>query len=111
MREIQKNVSRNLKQTMLSRNRTLLEFADEISVSRSALRKYLDGSANPTADTLAVIAEKLEMAPAELISDLPQGVGQAETVLRASKEIASLPLERQEIAVRLILELAALFAD
>ena len=111
MQEIQSNIAKNLRRAMQSRNRTLLEFSEELSVSRTAMRKYLRGEANPTVDTLAVIAAKLEMTPGELVSDLPRGLGQAETMLQASKEMAALPLERQEIAVRLILELAALFAD
>ena len=111
MREIQKNIARNLRRVMDARGRTAEEFAEEVSISRTALLQYLKGSSNPTVDTVAVLAEGLGITPTELISGLPPGWEQAETVLRASKEIAALPLERQEIAVQLFFELVAVFSE
>jgi len=111
MQEIQRNIARNLRRVMSDRGKSAEEFAEEISISKSALLQYLKGAANPTVDTLVVLAEGLEITPMELISDLPPGWEQAETVLMASKEIAVLPLARRETAVQLLLELAALFAE
>lgn len=111
MQEIRKNIALHLRRAMKERGGTIEEFAEEVSISKTAMLQYLKGTANPTVDTLVLLADGLRITPAELISNLPPGWEQAETVLRASKEIAALPLARQETAVRLLLELAALFAE
>ena len=111
MQEIQKNIAENLKKAMQERNLSTLEFADELGIPLTSAKNYLKGKSNPTAETMSLLAEKLGITPVELISGPPRGWEQAEIVLRASKEIAALPLARQEIAVRLLLELAALFAE
>lgn len=111
MQEIQRNIARNLRRVMADRGKSAEEFAEEVSISKTALLQYLKGTANPTVDTLVVLAEGTGITPTELISNLPPGWEQAETILRASKEIAALPLARQETVVQLLLELAALFAE
>lgn len=111
MQEIQRNIAENLQRTMRERKLSVMEFAEELGIPLTSAKNYLKGKSNPTAETISLLADKLDITPVELISGLPRGWGQAEIVLRASKEIAALPLERQEIAVRLLLELAALFAE
>jgi transcriptional regulator with XRE-family HTH domain len=109
MQEIQRNIARNLRRAMDGRSAE--EFAEDLGISKTAVLQYLRGAANPTVDTLTVLAAGLGITPVELISNLPPGWEQAETILRASKEIAALPLARREAAARLLLELAALFAE
>lgn len=111
MQEIQKNIAKNLRRCMRERNLSTIEFAEELGIPLTSAKNYLKGKSNPTAETISLLADKLNITPVELISGLPPGWEQAEIVLRASKEIAALPLARQEIAVRLLLELAALFAE
>jgi len=111
MQEIQKNIARNLRRAMVERGRSAEEFAEEISISKTALLQYLRGTANPTVETLSVLAAGLKITPAELISGLPPGWEQAEIVLRASREIASLPVYRREIAKLLLSELVAVFSE
>ncbi len=96
---------------MDERGRSTEEFAEELSISKTAILQYLRGDANPTVGTLALLADGLGLSVGELISGLPPGWGQAEIMLQASKEIAVLPLARRETAARLLLELAALFAE
>ena len=53
-------------------NSTLTEFAEEISVSRSYLQSALNGSCNPTLNTVEHIAEKLQVSP-DLLLSFPKG--------------------------------------
>ena len=65
------NFSKNLSSMRKSCNSTLTEFAEEISVSRSYLQSALNGSCNPTLDTVEHIAEKLQVSP-DLLLSFPQ---------------------------------------
>ena len=111
MQEIKKNISMHLKRAIEERRQTVEEFSEELSISKTAMQQYLRGDANPTIDTLVLLADGLGISVKELISSLPPGWEQAEIVLRASREIAALPLERQEVAMRLLSELVAVFSE
>ena len=111
MQEIKKNISMHLRRAIKERRQTVEEFSEDLSISKTAMQQYLRGDANPTIDTLVLLADGLGLPVRELISDLPPGWEQAEIMLMASKEIAALPLARRETAVKLLLELAALFAE
>lgn len=62
------NFSRNLSLLRKVHGSTLTEFADEISVSRSYLQNVLNGSCNPTLDTVEHIAKELQIRPDLLLS-------------------------------------------
>lgn len=111
MNEIQNNVAKALQKAKQDQNKTLEEFAEELNISRTAMRQYLQGTANPTADTLTVIAAKLEMSPAELISGLPSGVTQAEFICRVAREISTLAPCRREECIRIFIALVELFSQ
>ena len=108
--EMQKNIARKLKATMEQRQKTVTEFSEEIGIPISSLKNYLRGRSNPRADTIALLAECLELTPAELISDLPGSTIQADLVTRAAKEVGKLAPEQREEGVCLFLALVELFS-
>ena len=70
---IQKNIAATLRAAMAEKGRTQAEFSDELGIAHSSLQEYLKDGANPRADTIELLAEKLGMSPARLISgtDMP----------------------------------------
>ena len=70
---IQKNISATLRTAMAEKGRTQAEFSDELGIAHSSLQEYLKDGANPRADTIELLAEKLGITPAKLISgaDMP----------------------------------------
>lgn len=110
MREIQRNIADALRRTMEARQQTIIELSEELDISRTALLQYLRGESNPRADTLAAMADKLGITPAELITGIPPGAASAEQVLRAAKEIGSLPPERRQEGIALFLALVDVFS-
>lgn len=111
MQEVKHNIAKTLRRSMEVRHQTLMEFSEELNISKTALRQYLRGTANPTIETLATISDKLGMTPAELIADDPAGVSQATLLLHAAQEIGSLPTEQQREGIRLFLALVDLFSQ
>lgn len=69
--KIQQNIKHNLRFVMAERKITLAEFADELGIARSSLQCYLDGTSNPRADTIQLLAEKLDIPVHALVADFP----------------------------------------
>ena len=92
-----------------ARSLTLREVARELDIPWASLEGYANGRANPRADTLEVLAEKLGVPITELVSGSPPGWEQAETIVRAAVAVGSLPPEHHEECVELFLKLVALF--
>lgn len=67
--KIQQNIKHNLRLAMSQRNLSLTEFADELGIARSSLQCYLEGTSNPRADTIQLIAQKLDIPLHALIAD------------------------------------------
>ena len=111
MQEIQENIAQKLRVTMERHQRTISDFADELDIPSSSLKNYLRGTSNPRADTIALLADRLDLTPAELISDLPPGTIQAKLVFRAAKEIGELAPEQREVGIQLFLALVDLFSE
>lgn len=111
MQEIQRNIAQALRRSMETRQKTLMEFSEELNISKTAMRQYLRGVANPRTDTLATLADSLGITPAELIAGEPAGWDKAALLLRAAQEIGPLPPEQQREAVRLFLALVAVFSE
>lgn len=53
---------------MEERQLSLTEFSKELGIGKSSLQAYLNGQQNMRSDTIELIAEKLEITPAELVS-------------------------------------------
>ena len=66
--KIQRNIASTLKMTMSQRNISLAEFAEELGIARSSLQEYLKEDANPRADTIQLLSEKLGISVSQLLS-------------------------------------------
>lgn len=77
---IKNNIAAKMKAIMAEKDATVVEFAQELGIARSSLQEYLKETSNPRTDTIELIAEKLEISPAELISD-PEFKAEKEIVI------------------------------
>ena len=82
--KICQGIAQTINETRIARNKSLSALAEEIGVPLSSLQNYVSGHSNPRADTIEILAEKLGISPAELISSHPEEWGKAETVLRTA---------------------------
>lgn len=108
--EIRLNVAETVKRIMRERQKTLSELSEELDIPLSSMKNYVNGTSNLRADTLEVLAEKLGMTPAELISRSPDGWRQADAAVQAAKLFGGLTPERQSVGVDLFLQLTTLFS-
>lgn len=107
---IKENISSAICRYRRARDLSLREAAKELDIPWASLEGYANGRANPRADTLEVLAEKLGVTITELVSGSPPGWEQAETIIRAAAAAGSLPPERCEECIELFLKLVALFS-
>ena len=102
---INNNISDFFKRYKEARHISVSEMAEELCIAKSALEVYLNGSGNPRADTLELLAEKCGVPAAEIISAQPPGWERAEIAERAAKVFGDLPPEQREQALKLFLAL------
>lgn len=107
---IRENISAAIRRYQRARSLTLREAARELDIPWASLEGYANGQANPRADTLEMLAEKMGVSIAEMVSGSPPGWEQAETIVRAAAAVGSLPPEHHEECIRLLLRLVALFS-
>ena len=105
---IKENISAAIYRYQRGRDLSLREVAREFGIPWASLEGYANGRANPRADTLELLAKKLEIPLTELVSGSPPGWEQAETLVDAAVAIGSLPPEHREECVELLLRLIAL---
>ncbi len=108
---INKNVARVLMQHKEEYALSFDDLSRKLGIARSSTVNYCNGAVNLRADTLELLAERCGVAITELVSDPLPGREQAETIILAAKELASLPPGHRERGTQLFLELAALFAS
>ena len=65
--ELRETLSRRLKEIKEERGLSVVEFSQLIGISRSALQAILSRRANPRADTIEQIAERLHVNPISLL--------------------------------------------
>ncbi len=70
--KIQENIAATIQLLLKEKGLTLVEASDELGISRTALQSYVKADSNPRADTIELIAEKLGISPAELVSGTPE---------------------------------------
>lgn len=92
-------------------NLSMSEFAKELGIAVSSLQGYMDGTANPRADTIELLAKKMNVPLMEMVSSPAPEWERAETILRAAREFGNLPKEKQEQGIQLFLQLVALFSQ
>lgn len=107
---IVKNISHALRWYKEVNKLTMSELASELGIAVSSLQSYMDGTANPRADTIELLARKMHLSVMEMVSGVAPEWEQAETMVRAAKEISGLPADRRERGVELFLQFVALFA-
>ena len=71
--EIQANIAETVRRVMEERGKTLSELSAELDIPLSSMKNYAKGAKNLRADTIDMLAWKLGLTPAELISQLPSG--------------------------------------
>lgn len=107
---ISKNLAKVLMQYKQEYGLSFEELAQKLNLPKSSTVNYCNGTGNPRADTLELLAERCGMPVTTMVSGQPPGWEQAETIVLAAKELGSLPPAARERAVELFLALAVLFA-
>ena len=105
--DIQKNIAATLRAAMLEKQKTQAEFSEELGIAHSSLQEYLKDGANPCADTIGLLADKLGITPEELISG-PHSVERLKELHTQSKSIHPLLSSAAEECFRMIHELFVL---
>lgn len=108
--EIRGNIAETVRRVMEERGKTLSELSAELDIPLSSMKNYAKGAKNLRADTIDMLAWKLGLTPAELISQLPSGWAEAETAVRAVQAFGNLTLEKQSQGIELFLKLVDLFS-
>ena len=108
--EIRANIAETVRRVMEERGKTLSELSAELDIPLSSMKNYAKGAKNLRADTIDMLAWKLGLTPAELISHLPSGWAEAETAVRAAQAFGNLTLEKQSQGIELFLKLVDLFS-
>lgn len=107
---IRKNVSQAIQWFKTANQLSLSALSEELGVPVSSLQCYLKGTSDLRADTIELLAEKMNIPVIEMVSGPAPGWRQAETILRAAQESSKLAPPQQERGIQLFLELVALFA-
>ena len=111
--EIRENIANTVNRILQERNKTVSELSAEIDIPRSSLENYSKGTSNLRADTIELLADKLGLTPAELVSNIsddPKWL-QAKTVLCAAHDISGLTPEKQESGINAFLQLISIFSN
>lgn len=108
---ISENLARLLQRMKEERQLSFTDFAIELGIPKSSLESYINGTGNPRADTLEMLAAELNVPLAEIVSGPLPGQEKAETIIRAAKELSGLSQNRRERGMQLFQELTALFSE
>lgn len=79
--------------------------AEHLGIAESSLQCYLKGAANPRANTIELLASKMDISVAELVSGPVPQRERAEAAIRAVREFSCLTAVQQKKALQLFLEL------
>jgi len=104
------SVSRVMQRFKAENNLSMQALSTRLEIPMSSTQCYLKGVSNPRADTLEMLAEKMNVPITEIVScpaPLPEPV---ETILKAAEALSSLPPEQRQQVIQLLRELTALFA-
>lgn len=110
---IQQNMADMLRMIMTMKNMTLSECAEALEISRSTLQDYLKAQGNPTTLMIEHLTEKLDIAPAVLLTGLLE-TDRRDVILlllQTIREVAALPQDRQLRFAHLFLEMALLWNE
>lgn len=82
--------------------------AKRLEIAESSLQSYIKGKANPRASTIQLLADKMGLSAAELISGSTPSWERSEDLIRATKEFGCLTTEEQQEAIQHFRALATL---
>lgn len=78
--DIQKNIAAAMRAAMEKSQMSMAEFSRELGIGKSSLQAYLNCQQNMRADTIEMIAGKLGITPAELVSGTDEPQPQSENI-------------------------------
>lgn len=118
--ELGRNLAANIRRYKLDHGLTTMELAAELHLAVSTTQEYLNGNGNPRGDTLELLAQRMGIPVARLVSppagtserapERPPQPPQVRHMVRAARDLAALPRDKREDGLRLIRELTELFA-
>ena len=107
---IEKNIAAMLNAARSARNENLTAFSAYLGIPVSTLQGYLKGTSSPRADTLELLAEKLGVAPADLVAgNCSRGDSCAACLDRILVEVSSVYPTLRPVAEDMVALLRALF--
>lgn len=110
---IQENMSKSIRSLKEVQHKSLVELSEELEISRSTLQKYLDGHGNPSLKMVEHLAEKLNVNPIFLLTEMFEPTQQEIVLLLLDtiKELAVLPQPKRVLFAKLFLEIIHLWED
>lgn len=118
--ELGKVLAANIRQYKLDHALSIVELAEELHLAVSTTQEYLNGNGNPRGDTLELLAQRMGIPVAQLVSppagtlervpERPPQQPQVRHMVRAARDLAALPPDKREQGLRLLQELTDLFA-
>lgn len=95
--DIQKNIAAAMRAAMEESQLSLTEFSKELGIGKSSLQAYLNCQQNMRLDTIELIAERMGITPAELVS----GISSADKPQTPGENLHPLlePIEKEFLAV------------
>lgn len=110
---LNENIAATIRAVMKQKNKSLVEFSEEVGISKTALYDYIRGRGNPSVATLEHIAENLGVSPASLMTGLLDMDQREITLLLLDtvKGVAELPEENRIRFAELFLEMIKLWNE
>lgn len=105
---ISENMAFVLQRYKAKHNISIPDMARKLEIAPSTLQNYMKGMSNPRASTIELIAEKMGLSAAELISVSTPAWEQSEALIRTTREFGGLSEEDQAKAIRHFRALVAL---
>ena len=95
--DIQKNIAAAMRAAMEESQLSLTDFSKELGIGKSSLQAYLNCQQNMRLDTIELIAERMGITPAELVS----GISSADKPQPPGENLHPLlePIEKEFLAV------------
>ncbi len=108
---IQKNISLAIQRYRAKHHLSLAALSKAWGIPISSLQCYIKGTSNPRADTLEILANKMQISLFEMVSGQALEWEKTEIIVRAAKEFAGLPKIQRSKGTYLFFQLVALFDE
>lgn len=104
-------IAQNLRRQVLNYGKPLAKFSRDFDIPLTSLKSYVKGDANLRADTIDLLARKLDVTPADLLSAAPSDENLTSAALRAAGGVPLWPQERQKRLADLLSALLLLISE